>query len=299
MLKYSPTPFQEIRDNYVDHAGVRLIIKREDQNHPLASGNKWWKLKYNLEEAAARGATTLLTYGGAFSNHIVATAAAAQELGMKSIGIIRGEERLPLNPVLAFARARGMQFRYIPRSAYRTKSVDDTYLKEFGNYYLIPEGGSNTLAIKGVKEFAQALDMHYDYLCCAVGTGGTIAGLIEGVPADKKILGFPVLKGAEFLTDEIKKLSGNSNEQSNWRLMFDYHFGGYAKYTAQLNSFLREFNSSHNLPLEKIYTGKMMAGIYDLMRKGFFERGSTILVVHTGGLQFAQPTGDLLKSGSP
>lgn len=284
MLRYASTPFQEIQDNFVRAAGVRLIIKREDLNHPLVSGNKWWKLKYNLEEATTLKVNTLITYGGAFSNHIFATAAAAKELGMKSVGIIRGEKTLPLNPILSFASASGMDLSYISRGAYRTKSHDDSFLKGYTNYYLIPEGGSNSLAVKGVKEFAQSLNVEYGYLCCPVGTGGTIAGLIEGLPSGKTIIGFPVLKGAEFLVEEINRLSVESRSRSNWRLMFDYHFGGYAKSNEQLTAFMNQFNTNHYIPLEKIYTGKMMAGIYDLMSKGFFEPGSTILAVHTGGL---------------
>lgn len=295
MLQYNTTPFQELNDNHIDAAGVRLIVKREDLNHPLVSGNKWWKLKYNLEEAAARNASTLLTYGGAFSNHIFATAVAAKELGMKSVGIIRGEESLPLNPVLSFAQTSGMELFYIPRGAYRTKSSADSYLEKFENYYLIPEGGSNQLAVKGVREFAGSLLGDWQYICCPVGTGGTLAGLVEGVSDDNTIIGFPVLKGAEFLIEDIRELSIESKEKSNWRLMFDYHFGGYAKSKTALTTFLHEFSSLHEVPLEKIYTGKMMAGIYDLMSKGFFERGSTILAIHTGGLQFTLPSGDRVK----
>ena len=208
MLQYQETPIQEIHDMELEKAGLRLLIKREDLNHPLVSGNKWWKLKYNLMEAAQKNFKTLLTYGGAYSNHIFATAAAASELGFKSIGVIRGEEVLPLNPTLAFARSQGMELHYISREAYRAKSRD--YVEKFDNFYFIPEGGSNPLAVRGVCEFASKLDVPYDYLCCAVGTGGTLSGLIEGVPAEKKIIGFPTLKGAEFLIEEIKKLSGKS-----------------------------------------------------------------------------------------
>lgn len=287
MLKYTPTPIQEIEDDYTKHAGVRLFIKREDLNHPLISGNKWWKLKYNLEEAVRTNSRTILTYGGAFSNHIFATAAAAAAFGLKSIGIIRGEKTLPLNPVLAFAASSGMQLHYISRSAYRTKSTDNDYLKKFGNFYLIPEGGSNALAVKGIKEFVSTIHIHYDYMCCPVGTGGTLSGLIEGAPSDKTVVGFPVLKGAGFLINDIRSLSEKSRVISNWQLMFDYHYGGYAKSTAQLIGFIENFEAHHSVPLEKIYTGKMMAGIYDLLQKGFFKRGSTILAIHTGGIQRA------------
>ena len=283
MLQYQETPIQEIHDMVLEKAGLRLLIKREDLNHPLVSGNKWWKLKYNLIEAAQKNFKTLLTYGGAYSNHIFATAAAASELGFKSIGIIRGEEVLPLNPTLAFARSQGMELHYISREAYRAKSRD--YLEKFDNFYFIPEGGSNMLAVKGVCEFASKLDVPYDYLCCAVGTGGTLSGLIEGVPAEKKIIGFPTLKGAEFLIEEIKKLSEKSKVLTNWELKSDFHFGGYAKSTPQLIQFIERFKTVHNVPLEFVYTGKLMSGIYSLISSGFFPRGTTILAIHTGGLQ--------------
>jgi 1-aminocyclopropane-1-carboxylate deaminase len=283
MLQYQDTPIQEIQDIVLERAGLRLLIKREDLNHPLVSGNKWWKLKHNLIEAAQKNFKSLVTYGGAYSNHIFATAAAASELGFKSIGIIRGEEVLPLNPTLAFARSQGMELHYISREAYRTKSRD--YLEKFDNFYLIPEGGSNILAVKGVREFASKLDVPYDYLCCAVGTGGTLSGLVEGVPPEKKIIGFPALKGAEFLIKEIKKLSRQSTVLTNWELMSAYHFGGYAKSTPQLIEFIERFKTIHNVPLEFVYTGKMMFGIYSLISSGFFPRGTTILAIHTGGLQ--------------
>ncbi len=285
MLTYCATPIQEISDDIVRNAGVRLIVKREDLNHPTVSGNKWWKLKYNLEAAVKSQASTLLTYGGAFSNHIFATAAAASEIGLKSVGIIRGEESLPLNPVLSFAQAHGMELHYISRTHYRSKSASDIYLNKFNNFYWIPEGGSNFQAVKGVKEFASSLHVDYDYLCCPVGTGGTLSGLIEGTTPEKTILGFAVLKAPEFLNDEVRRLSEKSNDALNWHLVSDYHFGGYAKTPASLLHFIENFQELHKVPLDKIYTGKMMAGIYDLLAKGFFKRGSTILAIHTGGLQ--------------
>jgi 1-aminocyclopropane-1-carboxylate deaminase len=285
MLRYQETPIQEILDSSIAQAGVRLLVKREDLNHPLVSGNKWWKLKNNLEEAIRNNYQTILTYGGAYSNHIIATAAAAREVGLNSVGIIRGEQTHPMNEVLSFAKSQGMRLHHISRDAYRTKSPADDYLKLFGNFYWIPEGGSNLQAVKGVREFVSTLNIHYDYICCAVGTGGTLSGLIEGVPENKKIIGFPILKGGEFLMDSIKKLSEKSRYEFNWELKFNYHVGGYAKKTPQLMKFIMDFKTNHNIPLDFIYTGKMMLGVYDLISKGFFERGSTVLAIHTGGLQ--------------
>lgn len=288
MLSYQETPIQEIYDPKISTAGLKLLVKREDLNHPYVSGNKWWKLKYNLEEAGRQQKKILLTYGGAYSNHIYATAAAANELNLKSVGIIRGEETFPLNPTLSFAKEKGMELKYIPRSAYRLKEKHAQYLSQFKDYYSIPEGGSNFFAVKGISEFAKKLGEEFDYLCCPVGTGGTLAGLIGTLEGSKKIVGFPVLKGSHFLIDEIKNLIVEKNKSSNWQLIYDYHFGGYAKATPELFQFIEAFNSSHNVPLEFIYTGKMMAGIYDLISKGFFRRGATILAIHTGGLQGKQ-----------
>lgn len=286
MLSYSNTPVQEIHNALFDKAGVRVLIKREDLNHPLISGNKWWKLKYNLDEAIQLGHKTLLTFGGAYSNHIYATAAAAHELGLKSIGVIRGEETLPLNSTLSFARNRGMKLHYISREAYRSKTEEvfiDHLHQIFGDFYLIPEGGTNEHAVKGVTEFAQSLGTDFDYLCCAVGTGGTMAGLISGTSSTKKLIGFPVLKNGEFLTVEIENLL--TGKYQNWELKTDYHFGGYAKMNSQLNSFIENFNTNHQILLDPVYTGKTVFGLLDLISKNFFPKGSTVLFIHTGGVR--------------
>ncbi len=286
MLSYTPTPFQHVHDPLFEKAGVRVSVKREDLNHPFVSGNKWWKLKYNLAEAKKLGKKTLLTFGGAFSNHVYATAAAAHELGFKSIGIIRGEETLPLNPTLAFARSRGMKLHNVTRAEYRTKNEPEFIKKlteRFGDFYLIPEGGTNELALKGVEEFATTLGDDFDYVCCAVGTGGTLAGLIRGLPAEKNILGFAVLKGAGFLQGEIETWVGP--HRSNWQLYTDYHFGGYGKTSEQLETLIKNQSAKNNLPLERVYTAKALAGIFDLVATERFERGSRLLFIHTGGIR--------------
>ena len=286
MLNYSVTPVQEIHDSFIEKAGVRLLIKREDLNHPLVSGNKWWKLKYNLEEAVKLGHTTLLTFGGAYSNHIYATAAAARQLELKSIGLIRGEETLPLNDVISFAIDQGMKLIYVSRGEYRSKTekafIDELH-QTFGAFYLIPEGGTNHLAVKGVTEFARTLGNDFDYLCCAVGTGGTMAGLISGTSSQKKLIGFPVLKGGEFLQDEIENLLPNKHK--NWSLNNDYHFGGYAKMNPPLMSFIENFKTNHDIQLDPVYTGKAMFGLFDLVAKNCFSKGSTLLFIHTGGVR--------------
>lgn len=294
MLSYTATPIQEIYDKTLIEAGVRLLVKREDLNHPYISGNKWWKLKYNLEEAANQKKTTLLTFGGAYSNHIFSTAAAAKELGFKSIGVIRGEETLPLNPTLSFAKNCGMHFHYCSRDEYRKKNEKEfieNLRKEFGDHYLIPEGGSNTLAVKGVAELGMLLlsnnETNFDYLCLPVGTGGTMAGIIEGFENKKEIIGFPVLKGADFLENDIQNLLSQPSQNNfrNWKLDLTYHFGGYAKKTNALDEFILQMKIVQNLPLDHVYTGKLMWGVMDCVKKKIFKQGSTMLVLHTGGLQ--------------
>lgn len=287
MLRYTPTPIQELHDPVFQTAGVRILIKREDMNHPYVSGNKWWKLKYNLEEAKKLGKNTLLTFGGAYSNHIYATAAAAHEVGWKSIGIIRGEETLPLNHTLTFAKSRGMQLEYVSRADYRKKHESEFIQKlhdQFGDFYLIPEGGTNELAVKGVTEFARQLEheVDFDYVCLSVGTGGTLAGMIEGLAQSKKVIGFSSLKGGEFLEEEIRKYT---DKNGNWDLIHDYHFGGYGKTTSALIQFIEQIEMQFDLPLDPIYTSKMMFGILDLLKKRYFRSGSVILAIHTGGQQ--------------
>lgn len=288
MINYSKTTIQELESQLFERHGIRVLVKREDLNHPFVSGNKWWKLKYNLEEAVRLDHDVLLTFGGAYSNHIFATAAAGRELGLKTIGIIRGEEVLPLNHTLAFAESCGMKLHYISREAYRKKTEPgfiEQLHHEFGNFYLIPEGGTNDLAIKGCAEFANQLQLEisFDYLCLSIGTGGTMAGMIEGLHASKRIIGFSSLKGGTFLEEEIRKMT--SPEKINWSINTDYHFGGYGKATSELKNFITEINDIHQLPLDIVYTSKMFFGVLDLITKGYFKKGSTVLVLHTGGLQ--------------
>lgn len=285
-LSCSPTPIIELNHEMVE--GVRLLVKREDLNHPFVSGNKWWKLKYNLEEAQRAGHDTLLTFGGAYSNHLYATAAAALELGMKSIGIVRGERSEPLNHTLSFAESRGMKLHFVSREAYRKKNEPEflqSLRSQFGEVYIIPEGGTNQFAIQGCTEFAKGLEQEidFDYLCLPIGTGGTIAGMIEGLSSEKKVIGFSSLKGGDFLKEKIQSLI--SSTQLHWLVNTDYHLGGYGKTTPELLAFMEDMKKNYQLPLDQVYTAKMMMGIFDLIRQSYFKQGSKILVLHTGGLQ--------------
>ena len=284
-------PIQRIDDPRLEKHRVQLFIKREDQLHPHISGNKWRKLKYNLLAAQEEGHETLLTFGGAFSNHIVAVAAAGKEFGFQTIGIIRGEEHLPLNPTLSFAREQGMRVAYMDRSTYRDKDkpeVIEELTERFGPFYLLPEGGSNALAVKGCAEITEEIDKSaYDFICTSCGTGGTLAGLLAGMNRRGQVLGFPALKGGSFLKAEIDSLTKAYNGQlyHNYQLLTDYHFGGYAKGTPELLNFIRLFKDVSGIPLDPVYTGKMLFGLYDLVQKGFFKPGSRLLAIHTGGLQ--------------
>lgn len=268
----------------------KIYIKRDDLLHPAISGNKWRKLKYNLVEAANKGFNTILTFGGAYSNHIYAVASAGKLFGFKTIGIIRGEEHLPLNPTLTFAEECGMDIHYLDRTTYRSrneKAFQNELLNRFGNAYVVPEGGTNMFALKGVKEIISEIDESYDYICCANGTGGTISGLIVGLQGNKTILGFPSLKGAAFLYDVIEDLvfEYTNYKYNNYKLILDYHFGGYAKINKVLVDFIEEFYSINSIPLDPVYTGKMMFGINDLLKNNYFPKGAKIVAVHTGGLQ--------------
>ncbi len=288
-MEIKPTPVVEIHNDLLTAKQVQLFVKREDLNHPTISGNKARKLKYNLSRAKAEGHDTLLTFGGAFSNHIYATAAAGKKYGFKTIGIIRGEETLPLNPTLQFAKDSDMELHYIDRTKYRLKNsliFMDELKKKFGEFYTIPEGGSNKEAIEGCLEMINELDKSYDYYCCSVGTGGTLAGIIEGLKGEGKVIGFSSLKG-EFLTVEVSSLLSTNgfDIRDNWEVNGKYHFGGYAKFPEELKSDMLAFEAEHRFKLDPIYTAKAMLGILDMIKENKFPKGSKILFVHTGGLQ--------------
>jgi len=254
------------------------------------SGNKWHKLKYNIQEARKQGKDSLLTFGGAYSNHIYATASAGKIYNFKTIGIIRGEEHIPLNPTLAFAKDNGMKIYYLDRTSYRKKSsseIINQLQEKFGDFYMLPEGGTNEFAVKGCSEIISRINVDFNYVCCPCGTGGTLAGLISGLNGNRFALGFAVLKGASFLKENVQLLLQNSNGNflQNWDINLEYHFGGYAKTDSILLDFVDRFTSNTKIPIEPIYTGKMLFGIYDLAAKGFFKEESQIIALHTGGLQ--------------
>ncbi len=286
-------PLQPITDEITCKYGVNLYVLRLDQNHPSISGNKLFKLRYNLQEARKQDKQRILTFGGAFSNHIAATAAAGREYGFETIGIIRGDQTEQMNHTLAFATSQGMKLHFISRELYRQKDdlafrsvLEQSLGLNLSDTYIIPEGGANALGIKGCSEITKHIRIPFDRICCACGTGTTLAGIILSLKENQQALGFQVLKGENYMRNEVQRwLSEFNAAQQNWEIAEDYHFGGYAKPKPELLSFMQDFESMHHIPLDFIYTGKMMYGIYDLMKKGAFKIGEPIVAVHTGGLQ--------------
>lgn len=298
-----PSPLQRLEDEHTLSAGIELYIKREDLIHSQISGNKYRKLFYNLHQARAEDKQTLLTFGGAYSNHIYATAAAGYLHGFQTIGIIRGEATEPLNETLAFAQSAGMKLHYVSREQYRHKTQPEFLANlrhEFGDFYLVPEGGSNAFAVRGCEQIISELEQEFDYVACACGTGGTLSGLVVGLLRQQKstkVLGVPVLKGAAFLHQDIAGLLADYQQVYNidydlpkaaaerFELLLDYHFGGYAKRNNTLDEFMAWFEAKYHVPIEFVYTGKILFGIYDLIRKKYFKKGQKVVIIHTGGLR--------------
>ncbi|MBX9258155.1 1-aminocyclopropane-1-carboxylate deaminase/D-cysteine desulfhydrase [Desmonostoc muscorum CCALA 125] len=302
-LIFIPPFVQQINSKIAREAGVNLSVLRLDVMHPWVNGNKWFKLKYNLLEAKQKNFTRLLTFGGAYSNHIYATAAAGNLLGFHTIGVIRGEEKLPLNPTLSFAVQQGMELVYLSRQMYRqrnTATLDEYLRQRFGEVFIIPEGGNNLNGVRGCTEIiSEALPTAgyayaFDYICVACGTATTLAGIALSLHEGQKAIAFPVLKNGAFLGEEIENLLTNYlasglptpyTSPASWELMCDYHFGGYAKVNQELLRFSQEFGEAHGVPLDYVYTAKMFYGVMDLLEQGFFGEGKSLLLVHTGGLQ--------------
>ncbi|MEH2082566.1 MAG: pyridoxal-phosphate dependent enzyme [Nostoc sp.] len=302
-LTFLPPSIQQINSKIARHAGVDLYVLRLDLMHPWVNGNKWFKLKYNLLEAKEKNFTTLLTFGGAYSNHIYATAAAGNLFGFRTIGVIRGEERLPLNPTLSFAVQQGMQLVYLNREMYRQRNTSalEEYLRQrFGEVFIIPEGGSNLNGVRGCTEIignampTAGYAYAFDRICVACGTATTLAGIALSLHEGQRAIAFPVLKNGAFLAHEIETLLTNYlasdlpapySSPADWELICDYHFGGYAKVNDELILFSEQFTQQHGVPLDYVYTAKMFYGVMDLLQQGFFCKGDSLLLVHTGGLQ--------------
>ncbi|MGZ4977358.1 MAG: 1-aminocyclopropane-1-carboxylate deaminase/D-cysteine desulfhydrase [Methylobacter sp.] len=283
---FNPSILTKIHDPLLVQYQIELWMKRDDLLHPVISGNKWRKLKYILDHALSVGANTLISMGGVYSNHLHALAYAGKVLGLKTIGLVRGEQPEILTPTLQDITKWGMSLEFVSRTEYRQlrqykKWHDLPGLKP--RQYWLPEGGAQTLALKGVGELVTEVEIPYDTICVPCGTGTTLAGIIEAVPEQTSVLGFAALKNAGFLTEEVRSVLSQSC--NNWQINLDYHFGGFAKINAGLNAFIEDFELKTTIPLESIYTGKMMYAVYDLIKKHYFRPGQRIIAVHTGGLQ--------------
>lgn len=277
------SPVVELADDRAARRGLRLFLKRDDLIHPELPGNKWRKLRHNIGPALAHG--TVLTFGGAYSNHIRATAAAGRLFGFGTIGVIRGEEHLPLNDSLAVAERMGMRLTYLDRTAYRRKhepGVIEALHRQWGDFHLLPEGGSNAPAVRGCAELGAEVP-GFDVVCCPCGTGGTLAGLAAGLAPHQRAVGFSVLKG-DFMDGEVERLQRETygGRRGNWRVENGFHFGGYAKRTRELDAFIDDFAARHGIVLDRIYTAKMMFGVLALAERGAFPEGTRVLAVITG-----------------
>lgn len=279
-----PSPIEEINDDRIACYGVHLYLKRDDLIHPEIPGNKWRKLKYNLIAAREQGYRTVLTYGGAYSNHIQATAAAGYQFGFSTIGVIRGEEHSPLNHSLTYAVSRGMRLSYMDRVTYRQKDHPEIIAalrREFGDFYLIPEGGSNALGVQGCIEITHEIDRPFDLICCSCGTGSTLAGIAASLRDGQQALGFAALKGGQFLANKVEALQRETfgRNSNNWMIEYDFHFGGYAKARPELHSFVDDFKGRHNIHLDWIYEAKMMYGLFALAQQRRIEDSVVVAVI--------------------
>lgn len=280
------SPLQKLDIPLFNDLGIDLFIKRDDLLHPEISGNKWRKLKYNLFELEKSDKSGFITFGGAYSNHLHAVAAAGKEFDFATVGMVRGEKPAVISPTLQNCLELGMKLVFVSREEYRLKEKSNLIaeiIRSRSDLILLPEGGANQFALKGCAEIVDEIAVPFDYLCLACGTGATMAGILSASRKDFQTIGFPVLKGGDFIADEIRQLNPDAN--SNFELKTDYHFGGYAKLTNELLEFIREFEVQTTIQLEQVYTGKMMFGLFDLAQKGFFKRGDQIIALHTGGLQ--------------
>ncbi|MGI8893358.1 MAG: 1-aminocyclopropane-1-carboxylate deaminase/D-cysteine desulfhydrase [Bacteroidia bacterium] len=288
----SAVPTIQLHDDIFKAAGIEVFVKRLDLIHPIISGNKWYKLKYNLLKAEQEKKTTILTFGGAYSNHIAATAAATKIMSFKSIGIIRGEKPAELNPVLKYAGEQQMELIYISREEYRKKnekSFLEKLITNFNDVYIIPEGGANAEGVMGCREILSEEEKKFDYLFVACGTATTLSGLVLACNnSDINLRGISVLKNEFSLEKNVNQFLTYFDDVANmyhWEILHDYHFGGYAKYTSELTHFIEHFIEKHNIFIEPVYTGKVFFAVYDFIKKELIPSGSKILIIHTGGFR--------------
>ena len=295
-LQIEPPRLQRLTAPLLDQHDIRLSVLRLDEINPLVFGNKWFKLKHNLRASQEQGFSRILSFGGAYSNHLMAVAAAGELYGLETIGVVRGELVRPLNPVLQFAVDRGMNLQGISRSQYRQKdSVEFTEVlkSQWGECYLIPEGGSNALGVQGCREIAGLVcwqpDARRRLLAMACGTGATMAGVIQGFGANTEtsieILGVSVLKAPGYMSRMVSRWLDPRSQSSepSWRIDDESHFGGYARSNPVLDQFMSDFTQAHGIPLEPVYTGKLFWRLDQDIRAGLIAPGTEVIALHTGG----------------
>ncbi len=286
LFDISKANIEELTDDLFTKKQVRVFILRLDKIHPVVSGNKLFKLHYFLDKPTSK---TIITFGGAYSNHLSATAFACRELKLKSVGIVRGEIPANLSSTLQQCVANGMQLKFISRQQYAEKETDGflhSVQKEFEPCTIIPEGGYHPLGAKGAALIMDLLSKNkYSHVCTAIGTATTTAGLMMAANPDQKIVGIPVLKGMKDFAERIVYLTGRQKFADNLELFDDYHFGGYAKYNEELLDFMNQYWLKHALPLDFVYTAKMMYAVTNKIKSNYFTHGSEIICLHTGGLQ--------------
>lgn len=280
---FQPSILTKVEDELLDKHQVELWLKRDDLLHPVISGNKWRKLKYILDHALSQNADTIISMGGAYSNHLHALAYTGKALGLRTIGYIRGERTATLTPTLQDMQEWGMELRFVSRSEYRLLRQHKQLPDLQPNQYWLPEGGAEALALKGVAELIAEIELTYDLLCVPCGTGTTLAGLVNAVPDNVTVMGFAALKHAEFLNHDVNALL--YAQRDNWQINQHYHFGGFAKTNTELLSFIKQFQANTQIPLEPVYTGKMLYAIYDLIKNQSILPNQRVIAVHTGGLQ--------------
>ena len=290
---FSDPILQSVKDPFLQAHGLTLKMLRLDLVHPLVSGNKWFKLKFNLAQAFDLGHNSVLSYGGAYSNHLIALAAAAKLNGLRSIGVIRGELIKPLNPALAFMQDQGMVLHPVSRSDYRHKedaNFKAELLAQYGRFFEVPEGGGNRLGLLGaaqISKFIQFTAASTDnYVMLSCGTAATMAGILTSLEGETQVLGVSVLKGDDTLSGQVHDWLAEQGQLTPcvWQILKDFHCGGYAKSTPELRQCMQEFTQLSGIPLEPVYTAKMIYGFYSLAKEGYFPRGSEIIAIHTGGL---------------
>ena len=287
-----PVEIQTITGDWLAQKGIGLDVLRLDKIHPVVSGNKSFKLKYYLQQAISQQKTTVATFGGAWSNHIVATAYACKLMGLSSIGFIRGEELTELSATLAAAKECGMKLYFVSREEYRDKENIQA-LQGHTDRYWIPEGGYGILGAKGASEILASIDVEkYTHIIAAVGTGTMLAGLTKSATINQKVIGISCMKGNPSLQHQVAALLSDESKEGQFEIIHDYHFGGFGRHPPSLIAFMNDIYTLYQIPLDIVYTGKTFFAVKDLIEKDFFSNGNQLLIIHSGGLQGNSSLGD-------